>query len=101
VADARERQRQPPGDLRRGIDRRVVGDHDPPREREAVAEEAMQPADAALEAGGLVVDGNDDLDVGRRRGRERAPRSGRQGFRGELGHGPSIGSPPKSPLGRG
>ena len=31
----------------------------------------MQAADAALEPGGLVVDGDDDLDVRRRRGRER------------------------------
>ena len=33
----------------------------------------MQAANAALEPGGLVVDGDDDLDVGRRRGRELAP----------------------------
>ena len=100
VAHARQRHREPPRDLGRGVDRRVVGDHDPPGEREAVRQEAVQPADALLQAGGLVVDGNDDLDVERRRGRERAPGSGSQEGRGELGHGFSFGSGRKSALGR-
>jgi hypothetical protein len=72
------------------------GDHDPPAKREPVAEEAVQPADAALEAGRLVVDGNDDLEL-RRGGRERAPHRG-QG-EGELWHVLSIGPGPESPLG--
>ena len=57
----------------------------------------MQAADALLEPGGLVVDGDDDLDVGRRRGRERAP-GGSRG-EGELWHDSSIGPPPQSRLG--
>jgi hypothetical protein len=94
VADARQHERETAGDLGRRVDRRVVGDDDPPAEREAVREEAVQAADALLESGGLVVDGDDDLDVGSRRGRERAPGSVSQEGRGELGHDLSIGAPP-------
>ena len=97
VPHGRERQREPARDLRRRVDAGVVGDHDPPAEREAVAEEAVQPADAALEAGRLVVHGNDDLDL-RRGGRERAP-GGSQQRGGELWHDSSIGPGPESPLG--
>ena len=46
----------------------------------AVVEEAVQAADAPLERGLLVVDRDDDVDVGRRRGRGE----------GELWHDPSI-----------
>ena len=70
---------------------------DPPGEREAVGEEAMQAADAALQPGGLVVDGDDDLDVRRRGGRE-GPPGGDEGG-GELWHAPSIGAGRQSPLG--
>ena len=79
--------------------RRVVGDDDPPAEREAVGQEAVQAANALLEAGGLVVDGNDDLDVRRRRGRERAPGSGSQKRRGELGHDHEHRPAPPEPAG--
>ena len=82
MADPRQRVRELGGDLGRGVDAGVVGDHDPPGEREAVGEEAVEAADAALQAGGLVVDGNDDLNVRRRGGRE-GPPGGEEGG-GEL-----------------
>ena len=41
----------------------VVGDDDPPGEREGGAEEVVQPADAPAERELLVVDGDDDLDL--------------------------------------
>jgi hypothetical protein len=99
VANAGKREREPASDLRRGVDRRVVGDHDSPAEREPVGEEAMQAADALLEAGGFVVDGDDDLDLRRRRGRERAPGVSQE-WGGELWHVSSIGPAAQSPLGR-
>jgi hypothetical protein len=43
---------------------RVVGDDDAPRERQLRAQVAVQVADAALERRLLVVDGDDDVDVG-------------------------------------
>jgi hypothetical protein len=42
----------------------TFGDHDAPAEREAVAQEAVQPPDAALQRRLLVEDGDDDVDGG-------------------------------------
>ena len=57
------------GDRRRRVGRRVVGDHDPPRERELGREVAMEPPDAALQRRLLVV----------ARGRRRRSGGGRGG----------------------
>ena len=61
--DAGQRGGQRPGDGRRGVRARVVGDDDPPRERQLGRQEAVQPAHAALERGLLVEDGHHDLDA--------------------------------------
>jgi len=44
----------------------LSGDHDPPVEGEALAQEAVQAPDAALETVLFVVDGDDDVDVAHR-----------------------------------
>ena len=62
-ATPRERPGQHAGDRGRVVGARVVGDDDPPRERELGVEEAVQAADAALEPGLLVVDRDDDVDL--------------------------------------
>ena len=54
---------EPVGDLRRGVGAGVVGDDDPPAERELGGEEAVQTPDAVLQPGLLVVDGDDDVDL--------------------------------------
>ena len=64
---ARERGRH----LGRRVRARVVGDHDPPAERELGRQEAVQAADAERERPLLVVHRHDDLDVGRRSERRR------------------------------
>ena len=61
-------------------------------------QEAVQAADAALEPGLLVVDGDDDLDVGAR-GRRDAVATGSRHV-DEIKHATSIGSARQSPLGR-
>ena len=71
VVDARELVVQPRRDRGRRVGGRVVGDHDPPRERELGRQVAMQTADAALERRLLVQDRDHDVDLGRGR-RERA-----------------------------
>ena len=62
--DAGQLVAQPRGDRRRRVRGPVVGDDDAPREREAGRKEAVQAPDAALERGLLVVDGDDDVDLG-------------------------------------
>ncbi len=57
----------------------------------------METANAALEPGGLVVDGHHNLDVGPT-GRGDAVAAGSRDV-GEIKHGPSIGSAPQSALG--
>ena len=96
VTHARQRQRQPAGDLRRRIDRRVVGDHDPPAEREAVAR-------GSGAAGGCCARDRRPRCTRERRSRRRAPprprarAEGRKSERGgELGHDLSIGSPARA-----
>ena len=61
-ARARELERECPRDRVCGVGARVVGDHDPPRERDVRREERVQATDRALEPGLLVVDGHDDVD---------------------------------------
>src|SRR5205807_1829834 len=94
--DAREVAGQPAGDPPGGVDAGVVGDRDPPRQREPVGEVALQPPDGELEVGFLVVDGNDDLDVGHGvahgRGLEAEKRVG--------AHGPRVGPAPPASLRR-
>ena len=67
--DARQLSREPFGDRGRRVARVVVGDRDPPGERQLVAAERVEAGDRALERGGLVADGHDELDLRRRRGR--------------------------------
>jgi hypothetical protein len=89
--DAAQLASQPTGDLGRRVRARVVGDHDAPAERERLAQEAVQAADASLEDRLLVVDGHDDVDVAA--GGREAERGARRGRleRGGLAHGTSIG----------
>ena len=73
--DAGELGGERAGEGRGRVGAGVVGDHDPPAERQLGRQEAVQPPDAALEAVRLVVDGHHHVDV------ERAvrPRPGRAG----------------------
>jgi hypothetical protein len=64
--DARQLVAQPRCDRGRRVGRRVVGDDDAPRERELGRQEPVQAPDAPLERGPLVVDRDDDVDLGRR-----------------------------------
>ena len=52
------------GDFLRAVAAGVVGDGDAPRQREVGVEVGVQPAHRGLELCLLVVDGDDDLDVG-------------------------------------
>ena len=90
--DAGQLVRERRGDGGRRVRARVVGDDDPPGERQLGAQEAVQPADAALERGLLVEDGHDDLDARRdvpRAGRTRAERGAGERL---VGHGHSVGA---------
>jgi hypothetical protein len=78
------------GDGGRRVGARVVGDDDPPRERERLGQEAVQAAHGLLEGALLVVDGHDDVDVRRRRGPE-VPPQGERGAEGGFGHVHSVG----------
>ena len=60
--DAGKVGRQSVGDRQRPVDAGVVGDHDPPCERQVRAQERVQPTDRPLQCLLLVVDGNDDVD---------------------------------------
>jgi hypothetical protein len=64
------------GDRRRGVRAGVVGDDDPPAEREAVVQEGVEPADAGGERGLFVVDRYDEVEVWHE-GQTRAAASGR------------------------
>jgi hypothetical protein len=87
--DADQRRGQGGGDLRRCVGRRVVDDHDPPREREAVRQKAVQTQDRPGECALLVADGDDDVDLGS--GQAREPIAPGRRKTGELGHVASIG----------
>jgi hypothetical protein len=78
------------GDGGRRVGARVVGDDDPPCERERLGQEAVQAAHGLLEGALLVVDGHDDVDVRRRRGPE-VPPQGERGAEGGFGHVHSVG----------
>ncbi len=98
VLDAAQALLQVAGDGGRAVRARVVGDDDPPAEREGLGEEPVQAPDALLEDRLLVVDGHDDVDVAggresRRRGR------GRRDEGGGFGHGISIGPARGIPVG--
>ena len=63
-ADAGQLGGESCGDQRRGVLAGVVGDGDPPREGEPVAEVGVQPVDAGPEVDLLVVHRDDDVDGG-------------------------------------
>ncbi len=90
--DPRQLVRQRLRDGGRGVGARVVGDDDPPGERELGAQVAVQPAHAALERGLLVEDRHHDLDArGAVAGAGRAL-AGRGAGERLLGHGHSVGA---------
>jgi hypothetical protein len=89
--DAEQLARERRGDGGRRVGARVVGDDDPPGERQLGAQEAVQPADAALERGLLVEDGHHDLDARRDLPRARRTRAKRRARERLVGHGHSVG----------
>jgi hypothetical protein len=65
--DPRQLGRDPSGDLERGVGAGVLGDRDPEGVGELLGEVRVQPAQARLEVGLLVVHGDDDVDDRERR----------------------------------
>jgi hypothetical protein len=101
VRDAAQLRLQLARDLLRAVRARVVGDDDPPAEREGLAEEAVQAADALLERRLLVVDRDDHLHVARgRRGKRAGPQRARL-EEGRIAHAGSVGRAGGSAVGAG